>query len=50
MAVPPGTYPVEAACVEVADEDYGSYEEVTAVRLRIGDAPVAVLGDGARAG
>ncbi|MFD3939726.1 DUF4241 domain-containing protein [Streptomyces sp. NPDC058611] len=40
VAVPPGTYPVEAAVAEIA---YGgeAYEELMAVRLRIGDAPVA---------
>ncbi|MFJ7586690.1 DUF4241 domain-containing protein [Streptomyces sp. NPDC097617] len=41
VAVPPGTYPVTAALVEVADAGYGPYEEVAAVRLQIGDAPVA---------
>ncbi|MEU3726434.1 DUF4241 domain-containing protein [Streptomyces sp. NPDC031705] len=41
VAVPPGTYPVEAAWVEVEEEHWGSYEDVAAVRLRIGDAPVA---------
>ncbi|MEU2393772.1 DUF4241 domain-containing protein [Streptomyces sp. NPDC007369] len=41
VAVPPGTYPVKAAMVEVADADYGPYEDVAAVRLQIRDAPVA---------
>ncbi|MGW2275158.1 DUF4241 domain-containing protein [Streptomyces yangpuensis] len=42
VAVPPGTYPVEAASVEVGDRGYRSYEELVAVRLRISDDPVAV--------
>ncbi|MFI8392836.1 DUF4241 domain-containing protein [Streptomyces sp. NPDC085540] len=41
VAVPPGTYPLKAALVEVADRGYGPYEEVRAVRLHICDAPVA---------
>ncbi|MFJ9547512.1 DUF4241 domain-containing protein [Streptomyces erythrochromogenes] len=41
VAVPPGTYPVRAALIEVADSRYGSHEEVVAVRLQICDAPVA---------
>ncbi|WP_327388345.1 DUF4241 domain-containing protein [Streptomyces sp. NBC_01207] len=41
VAVPPGTYPLKAALVEVADRGYGPYKEVTAVRLQICDAPVA---------
>ncbi|MFE5810719.1 DUF4241 domain-containing protein [Streptomyces sp. NPDC056491] len=41
VAVPPGTYQVKAALVEVADQGYGSYEDVLAVRMQIGDAPVA---------
>lgn len=41
VAVPPGTYPLEAASVEVADRGHGPYEEVRAVRLQICDAPVA---------
>lgn len=41
VAVPPGTYPLKAALVEVADRGYGPHGEVTAVRLHIGDAPVA---------
>ncbi|GAA3378177.1 DUF4241 domain-containing protein [Streptomyces racemochromogenes] len=39
--VPPGTYPLEAAWVHVAEKHWGSYEDVAAVRLRIGDDPVA---------
>ncbi|MFF9979070.1 DUF4241 domain-containing protein [Streptomyces erythrochromogenes] len=42
VAVPPGTYPVRAALVEVAHRRYGSHEEVVAVRLQICDVPVAV--------
>ncbi|MEU6313241.1 DUF4241 domain-containing protein [Streptomyces sp. NPDC047014] len=41
VAVPPGTYLVKAALVEVADRGYGAYEEAVAVRLQIRDAPVA---------
>lgn len=41
VAVPPGTYPLKAALVEVADRGYGPYQEVRAVRLQICDAPVA---------
>ncbi|MFJ3980025.1 DUF4241 domain-containing protein [Streptomyces sp. NPDC090021] len=41
VAVPPGTYPVKAASVEVADRGYGPYEELVAVRLQVSDAPVA---------
>ncbi|MGE7386140.1 DUF4241 domain-containing protein [Streptomyces sp. NPDC004126] len=40
VEVPPGTYPVEAAWVEVGEEYWGSYQDVVAVRLRIGDDPV----------
>ncbi|MEU9717369.1 DUF4241 domain-containing protein [Streptomyces sp. NPDC047976] len=40
--VPPGTYPMEAAWVEVAEEHWGSYEDVAAVRLLIGDDPAVV--------
>ncbi|EFL16854.1 DUF4241 domain-containing protein [Streptomyces sp. C] len=42
VEVPPGTYPMEAAWVEVAEEHWGSYQEVAAVRLLIGDAPAVV--------
>ncbi|MEU6298147.1 DUF4241 domain-containing protein [Streptomyces erythrochromogenes] len=41
VAVPPGTYPVEAAWAEVEEEYWGSYTDVVAVRLRVGEAPVA---------
>ncbi|MFE1899226.1 DUF4241 domain-containing protein [Streptomyces yangpuensis] len=41
VAVPPGTYPVKAASVEVVDKGYGSYEELVAIRLQVSDAPVA---------
>ncbi|MFC9588059.1 DUF4241 domain-containing protein [Streptomyces yangpuensis] len=41
VAVPPGTYPVEAASVEVADRGQPSYEELVAVRLQVSDVPVA---------
>ncbi|MDK9496539.1 DUF4241 domain-containing protein [Streptomyces katrae] len=40
--VPPGTYPMEAAWVQVAEEYWGSYEDVAAVRLLIGDGPAVV--------
>ncbi|MFD8146731.1 DUF4241 domain-containing protein [Streptomyces sp. NPDC059708] len=41
VELPPGAYPMEAAWVEVGEEHWGSYVEVAAVRLLIGDGPVA---------
>ncbi|GGZ08027.1 hypothetical protein GCM10010343_37740 [Streptomyces avidinii] len=41
VAVPPGTYAVKAAMVEVENGEYGTYDEVAVVRLEIRDAPVA---------
>ncbi|MFJ3882817.1 DUF4241 domain-containing protein [Streptomyces sp. NPDC090077] len=42
VEVPPGTYPVETAWVEVGEEHWGAYQEAAAVRLLVGEEP-AVL-------
>ncbi|THA86324.1 DUF4241 domain-containing protein [Streptomyces sp. A0592] len=39
VAVPPGTYPVRATLVEVADRGYGSYEQVAVARCRSATPP-----------
>ncbi|GAA0274270.1 DUF4241 domain-containing protein [Streptomyces polychromogenes] len=41
VEVPPGVYPMEAALVEVGEEYWGSYVDAVAVRLLIGEGPVA---------